>query len=97
MALLKTLVEEVVLPQIQRAGLRYEVALSILTGSICWITNGPFPCGVANDWQIFKNGLLLQLDEGERVEADDGYAPGNPEFIKTPSSIYHHADQNVAL
>jgi hypothetical protein len=75
-------------------GLRYEVALSILTGSICWI-NGPFPCGVANDWQIFKNGLLLQLDEGERVEADDGYAPGDPEFTKTPSGIYHREERNV--
>ena len=76
-------------------GLRYEVALCILTGSICWI-NGPFPCGKMNDYQIFKTaGLLDQLDDGERVEADDGYKAGDPEFVKTPSGIYHPKERKV--
>ena len=76
-------------------GLRYEVGLVILTGTICWI-NGPFPCGVMNDLQIFKQcGLLHQLDEGERVEADDGYKGLDPEFIKTPSGIHHPEQRKV--
>ena len=37
----------------KKSGLRYEVALSIRTGFICWC-NGPFPSGVYNDWQIFN-------------------------------------------
>ena len=79
----------------QGPGLRYEVALAILTGSICWI-NGPFPCGVKNDCQIFKTGgLLHHLDEGERVEADDGYQFLDPEFVKTPSGIHHPEERKV--
>ena len=69
-------------------GLRYEVALCILTGSICWI-NGPFPCGMLNDWQIFKKGLMKFLDENERVKCDDGYSAGDPAYCKTPSGIHH--------
>ena len=38
---------------------------------------------------IFKGELLHYLDENERVEADDGYSPGDPEFVKTPSGITH--------
>mmetsp|Transcript_20259 Transcript_20259/g.23470 ORF Transcript_20259/g.23470 Transcript_20259/m.23470 type:complete len:149 (-) Transcript_20259:100-546(-) len=32
---------------------------------------------------------LLAGDEGERVEADDGYSAGDPEFVKTRSGILH--------
>ena len=69
-------------------GLRYKIALCILTGDVCWI-NGPFPCGQKNDWTIFKSELLNYLDANERVEADDGYSAGDPEFVKTPSGIHH--------
>ena len=49
-----------------------------------------------NDYQIFKTaGLLDQLDDGERVEADDGYKAGDPEFVKTPSGIYHPKERKV--
>ena len=64
-------------------GLRYEVALVIKTGHIAWI-NGPFPCGLFNDMKIFsKCGLKDELDENERVEADDGYKSYDPIFTKT--------------
>ena len=54
-----------------------------------WI-NGPFPCGQYSDWMIFRDfGLRANLDENERVEADDGYAAGDPEFVKTRSGILH--------
>ena len=63
-----------------------------MSGKICW-TNGPFPCGQKNDWQIFRyHGLCFNLDENERVEADDGYLHGDPEFCKTPSGIHHPAE-----
>ena len=70
------------------AGLVYEVAVSILGGDICWI-NGPFPAGGYNDWKIFNEfGLKSNLEIGERVEADDGYFGGDPEFTKTRSSAF---------
>ena len=69
-------------------GLRYEVALSIIAGDIVW-TNGPFPCGMKDDWQIFRDGLRNFLENDERVEADDGYGAGDPEFVKTPAGINH--------
>jgi len=70
-------------------GLRYEVALCIATGDIVWI-NGPFPCGMFSDWVIFRDfGLRKNLERNERVEADDGYAAGDPEWVKTRSGILH--------
>jgi len=66
------------------AGLRYEVALCIQTGDIVWV-NGPFPCGHHPDINIFLQDLATLLDDGERVEADDGYR-GWPKFVDTPKS-----------
>ena len=63
-----------------------------MNGDIVW-TNGPFLCGIWNDWQIFKEGgLMHHLDENERVEADDGYAKGDPQYCRTRSSIFHPED-----
>ena len=71
-------------------GLNYKVATSILGGDIVWV-NGPFPCGMQNDFTIFNEyGLREMLDEGERVESDDGYWGGVPEFVKTRSSPFVH-------
>ena len=71
------------------AGLRYEVGVSILGGEIVWV-NGPFLPGKYNDHTIFKDhGLLDHLEEGERVEADDGYIFLDPEFTKARSSVFH--------
>jgi hypothetical protein len=53
-------------------GLRYEVALNIMTGDIVWI-NGPFPCGRYPDITIFRSALMHELQPGEKVEADLGY------------------------
>ena len=76
-------------------GLRYEVALNIITGDIFWI-NGPFPSGAINDWMIFKSkGLLDNLLKYERVEADNGYTTGDPEFCKTPAGIHHPQERRA--
>lgn len=60
-------------------GLRYEVGICIQTGHIVWI-NGPYACGMWNDQRIFNHGLRYWLDEGERVEADNGYR--GPQIVR---------------
>ena len=77
-------------------GLRYEVAVSIIQGDIVWV-NGPFACGLYNDWTIFNQfGLKDALDLNERVEADDGYRGGDPEYCKTPSGVFHDCERRAA-
>ena len=70
----------------RKSGLRYEVGLCILTGVIVWI-NGHYKAGSWKDISIFRNSLKSHLEEGERVEADDGYVGEAPEFIKCPASF----------
>jgi hypothetical protein len=76
----------------KKMGLRYEIATCIMTGCIVWI-NGPFPCGEYNDLKIFRQGLLQYLDEGERVEADDGYQGEAPKYCKVPGCITRKKDK----
>jgi hypothetical protein len=71
--------------------LRYEVTLCILTGELVWI-NGPYEPGIWNDLVVFRNALLSELDEGERVEADDGNRGESPRYVKCPSSIGSHEE-----
>jgi hypothetical protein len=56
----------------KKCGLRYEVALCIKTGDICW-WSGPYAPGVWNDGSIFKDGLISYLEPGEQVKTDRGY------------------------
>ncbi len=69
-----------------KSGVRYEVALKILTGEISWL-NGPFPCGKFADVTIFRASLSTFLDEFERVEADDGYIGESPFRAKVPKAV----------
>ena len=73
------------------SGLRYEVAVCILSGECVWI-NGPFEPGMYNDIMIFCSALLGELEEGERVEADDGYNGEAPHYVKCPRSIVSWRD-----
>jgi hypothetical protein len=68
------------------SGLRYEVCVCIITGHIVWIS-GPFPPGDWPDLSIFRHALINALDEGERVEADDGYIGEDPNTTITPGGI----------
>ena len=70
----------------KKSGLRYEVAIGILTGEMKWI-NGPFPCGKYADVTIFRASLLTCLDDFERVEADDGYRGESPFRAKVPTAV----------
>ena len=36
---------------------------------------------------IFGDALVSELEEGERVEADDGYRGHAPEYVRCPSCI----------
>ena len=67
----------------KRSGLRYEVALSILDGKICWISRPHIP-GRLNDLTIFRNLLMMQLEEFKHIEADDGYIGRAPMKVKCP-------------
>ena len=46
-----------------KSGLRYEVALCIQTGSICWWIK-PYAPGKWNDLSIFRDGLVWMLERG---------------------------------
>lgn len=75
-------------------GLRYEVGLCILTGDIVWVL-GPFPCGDWPDINIFRFALKHLLEDGERVEADDGYVGEDPLRVKTTHGAVHNPDPQV--
>ena len=53
-------------------GLRYEVALCILTGDIVRV-NGGLPCGEWPDLRLARNAFIDNLQPGERALADQGY------------------------
>jgi DDE superfamily endonuclease len=57
----------------KRAGVVYELAISIYYGSLIWI-NGPFPAG-QSDLTVFRkpNGLKSKIPEGKKIIADQGY------------------------
>jgi hypothetical protein len=58
--------------KLRGAGLRYEIAVCIQTGDICWI-NGPFKSGRWTNVAIFCRNLKHRLAPGEMVESDGGY------------------------
>ena len=72
-------------------GLRYEVAVGIYNGLICWV-NGPFPCGSWPDAKIAKDSLHLMLEDGERYVADRGYRACRPIAI-TPTNLSRFIDR----
>ena len=76
------------------AGLRYEIALCILTGHIVWIM-GPFPCGDWPDVEVFRFALKQMLDPKERVEADDALVGEDPTNAKIPGSSVHDQDERI--
>ena len=74
--------------------MHYEVALGILSGEIKWL-NGPYPCKDWPDINIFRDGLMKELELGERVEADDGYVGESPYVTKVPSAVLTHSSEKA--
>lgn len=70
----------------KKSAVRYEIALGIKTGDICWLS-GPHQPGIWNDLEIFRNSLLTYLDPYERVEADDGYIGEAPLRVRCPGCV----------
>jgi hypothetical protein len=64
----------------------YEIAVCILSGDCVWV-NGPYEAGMWNDIKIFHNALLSELEDGERVESNDGLRGLAPKYAKCPSSM----------
>ncbi len=76
----------------KKAGFRYEVALCIKTGDICWWA-GPYLPGIWNDKMIFKRGLAQNLEPGKRCEADGGGYVGSASlFAKCPGVVEANLD-----
>ena len=71
----------------KKSALRYEVRLNIKTGDICWV-NGGYAPGIWNDDMIFKDAIVDELEEGERVETDMGYKASAPKYVKCPGTIW---------
>mmetsp|Transcript_10731 Transcript_10731/g.16451 ORF Transcript_10731/g.16451 Transcript_10731/m.16451 type:complete len:174 (-) Transcript_10731:157-678(-) len=67
-------------------GLHYELAFSLMSNDIVSI-NGPFAPGDWNDIDIFCNSLMLKVEEGERIEADNGYIGEAPRHVICPASV----------
>lgn len=76
------------------SGLRYELAICILTGDIVSVV-GPLACGDWPDINIFRFFLKYMLEVGERVEADDGYIGDDPTHTKIPKCLVHDQDPEI--
>lgn len=78
--------------KLNRAGLRYEIGISLSRGYIVWV-NGPYPCGTHRDIDIFQSGIKRRLLPEELVLADRGYPDFNccinvPELTPAVSQKY---------
>jgi hypothetical protein len=69
-----------------KSALGYELGIDILAGNLVWVL-GPYPAGRWMDVKIFDDILsnLLELEPGERVEADNGYV-GHANKVKCPNN-----------
>lgn len=59
--------------------------------SLVWVS-GPLYLGLYNDIQIFCQGLIYILDDGERIEADKGYTGEHPMYCKIPTGVDRNDD-----
>lgn len=81
--------------KLNRAAVRYEVAIAIHTGWIVWV-NGPFPPGEFPDLTIARWGLVHFLHENEFYIADGGYKDGDQWSI-TPTGRRSYRDRQMSV
>jgi len=81
--------------KINRAALRYKLAIGIHTGWIVWV-NGPFPAGEWNDLNIARHALVHFLHDNEHYIADGGYRDGGQWSI-TPTGRHDFADRQRSV
>ena len=77
-----------------KSALHYDVALGILSGEIKWL-NGQYPCKDWPDINIFCDGLMKELELGERVDANDGYVGESPFVTKVPSAVLTRSSEEA--
>lgn len=79
-------------------GLAYLISVCLLTSDIVMI-DGPRLPGEFNDILMFRASLRPLLEEGERVEGDDGFVGDDPQFTKTPKGFGRDrgTEERVAL
>ena len=68
--------------------------MCLRTSDIVW-TSGPHFPGLYNDLQIFREALIHMVDDGERVEADKGYAGDHPWYVKIPDGVNEKKDRTL--
>ena len=78
--------------KLNRAAVRYEVAIAIHTGWIVWV-NGPYACGRNSDLRIARDKIIHLLRLGEKIVADGGYRDGG-DFMETPTGL-NNPDQRM--
>ena len=54
-----------------KSALCYELRVDILAGNLIWVS-GPYPAGKYTDVAIFDSVLAHCLEQGERIEANNG-------------------------
>ena len=78
----------------KKAGLRYELAISLHSSDLIWI-NGPFKAGGDADIKIFRKALKAKVKElGDRKGLADGGYEGEGDYLDIPNSLdedYEHA------
>ena len=81
--------------KLNRAGIRYELAVAIHTGWIIW-SNGPFPAGEYSDLTIVRQSLNHCLCNNECYIADGGYRDGY-QWAITPSGHNSYQDRQISV
>ena len=70
--------------KLNAAGIRYDIALNIVTGDIVYWSGGE-KAGEFPDIVIARNGILHLIDEGEMILADKGY--NDKQYFIFPSDL----------
>jgi hypothetical protein len=81
--------------KINRAAVRYELAVGISNGYIVWV-NGPFPAGAYSDVTIARRSLVHFLHKNEYYIADGGYRDGN-QWSVTPGGRNSYKDRQMGV
>jgi hypothetical protein len=81
--------------KLNRAALRYELAVGIGSGYIVWV-HGPFPAGEWSDINIARRSLVHFLDDDEFYIADGGYRDGN-QYSMTPGGRSSYRDRQMGV
>ncbi|KAJ3061317.1 hypothetical protein HDU98_002767 [Podochytrium sp. JEL0797] len=78
------------------SGYRFQVVTAFGTSRIVHISGGA-PCGDWPDLKMVRHCFLGELDDGERVAADEGYRGDDRVMTKLPAISQAHHDHNKNL